>query len=347
MKFDLSRMRYLIASRVAVRNSIATLIVASLVAQGSTASAYESYKPLPLRSTTYYGTVGVPYELVHIAEQAWLVEPNMATSKFFDNLNMSNNRIRWGAIDGPNGQLAQATDGCTGSYGNCVMTFDSSENWYFGTGTPPINAFDFLSSATHEFGHWEGAGHSSDQPSTDQQTPTMRIGQALYSTGNRTLAADDASAKSTTRIANVLANPGFEITSPYWGWAMRPGASGVNSARYCEPGAKERSCFLQFNGNGGSNASVYQDVVDRGFHNDQWLPSVWVRGRSGGPQQVVLANWYLDFGGSGGTTCTAQPNTWTLCQFQSTTEPAGNKNVRYEVYNNSNGNIDVDFTGMN
>lgn len=56
-------------------------------------------------------------------------------------------------------------DGAGGAAGNSLfgsyITFDSSENWYAGSGVPAANQVDVWSVATHEFGHSLGLGHTS------------------------------------------------------------------------------------------------------------------------------------------------------------------------------------------
>ena len=42
------------------------------------------------------------------------------------------------------------------------IEFDSTRNWYFGTGSPASNQFDFESVATHELGHGHQLGHVRD-----------------------------------------------------------------------------------------------------------------------------------------------------------------------------------------
>lgn len=73
--------------------------------------------------------------------------------------------IYWRGMDGRGGTLARAGV-CTEVGGSAqwfYMAFDRRERWYVGRGTPPDNATDAQSVATHELGHATGfSGHFDD-----------------------------------------------------------------------------------------------------------------------------------------------------------------------------------------
>lgn len=109
--------------------------------------------------------------------------------------------IHWVAIDGPGGYLA-TTPTCLFAEGELAtfnIKFDSSEDWYTGTGTPGSNQVDALSVAVHEFGHATGfygpfaIGHFDPTAGVCTGNPvhTMCPGYVTGSTFLRTLEEHD------------------------------------------------------------------------------------------------------------------------------------------------------------
>lgn len=100
--------------------------------------------------------------------------------------NPGDNVVRYPSIDGVGGVYAE-TRIC--HPGNIMeefqLRFDSGQNWYTGTGSPPSDEADVIGIAAHEFGHAGGWGpHFSETstqcPSTNSTRHTMCPGSEYY-----------------------------------------------------------------------------------------------------------------------------------------------------------------------
>lgn len=266
--------------------------------------------------------------------------------------------VFWDTIDGPNGTLAFATAGCHSDLAVCGMTFDSDEAWNFVNVQTTAPAYDLWSLAAHEFGHWYGLHHCTDAidadctdfPSTDPSQPTMNPVFAPGDDFARNIAQDDANGFLDAHQSDdsILANNGFEHTFPFWGWALKPSAAGGNAVRYCNDGtAHTGNCFYEFNGNGGTGASVYQDIVFDHRPDDDtervWF-SALLRNRGTQITNVDIAVWELDRGENTTRRCTLIPTVWTFCQLvlAAVVENPQGSHLRFEIYNLGRVNLDVD-----
>lgn len=108
--------------------------------------------------------------------------------------NNSGNLIKYGTIDGANNVLATTTRFLSGStLIGFELKYDSSENWYTGSGTPTGNQYDLRSIAAHEFGHALGINHTQPNPNCPggSGNATMCTPVPTGTTYARTLEGDD------------------------------------------------------------------------------------------------------------------------------------------------------------
>src|SRR5262249_18536996 len=68
----------------------------------------------------------------------------------------------------------------------CDTRFNSTVNWYTGTGTPAANQFDWQSVATHEMGHCLGLDHEDSVTPLPVMRTSLPLGAVL-----RALTPDD------------------------------------------------------------------------------------------------------------------------------------------------------------
>ena len=103
-------------------------------------------------------------------------------------------------IDGPGN--AYGVTPLTTLFGTIIsasMTFDSSENWYAGTGVPGSGQGDLQSLATHEMGHGLGLTHTSGiYCPGNTNNATMCVSAPLGSYYWRTLEGDDRNGVNTS-----------------------------------------------------------------------------------------------------------------------------------------------------
>jgi hypothetical protein len=85
----------------------------------------------------------------------------------------------------------------------CDMRFNSTVNWYTGTGTPAADQFDWWSAATHEMGHCLGLGHEDRINPPPVMRSTLPMGTAI-----RQLTPDDVAGRDSIYGASQPASAG-------------------------------------------------------------------------------------------------------------------------------------------
>ncbi|HEV8624436.1 MAG TPA: matrixin family metalloprotease [Acidimicrobiia bacterium] len=214
---------------------------------------------------------------------------------------------------------------------------------------------------------WPGA--TNGMPSMDQ-TGTD------YGEKRRAVRQDDANGlkvarRGVTNYTNMVANPTYEANwktgqpngnygpwdSKFFGWNFWGSPAGGSWMPYCNDPwpAEDGSCFIEFNGNGQPGASFYQDIADYQGPGEDGTPSwdvghqldarISVRNRTGGPATIGFAAWYLNSGGGPGqNTVIPADGQWhtILVSFGVFTPPNSNTYIRFQVYNQTAGNIDID-----
>ncbi|MDQ3915596.1 MAG: M10 family metallopeptidase domain-containing protein [Actinomycetota bacterium] len=333
------------------RRASSTLLAASflLALLPGSAAAF----PVKIRRTggTLYYSVSSSFPssyrpLIDIARRAWQVQ--YLSDYFRIEPGDSAARIYYGYVDGTHGTVAWANVGCSTSSTGCEMMVDSSEAWHGSTSAPPSTRIDLLSVLTHEFGHWAGLYHSVDRPSTHATEPTMYPYITAGTSHQRSIAQDDVNSFLRTRTAgNFVANWGYE-TDLAFGWKFRPSATGGSMTRYCNDhtGAKYGACFVEFNGSGSANASVYQDIVYS--HPSEYLYyRAWVRNRDTVTRTVTVAVWDLDRNRSENVRCSIPPGQWVECRTSTPIYiPSTSRRIRFEVYGPGPRNLDVDGVAL-
>lgn len=150
------------------------LFLGSLIS-GPQAAAFDQPKVLSPGQIVYSFHANVPSSVRSIAlrgDQAWQAQGLNAHIDLVPG--SSSNQVRLEYIDGRGGIIGKASFGCPANYSaGCLLAVDPSEAWYVGTGTPPRDRLDMWGLFSHEFGHWVGANHSTDLPSTHPYIPTM------------------------------------------------------------------------------------------------------------------------------------------------------------------------------
>jgi hypothetical protein len=252
-----------------------------------------------------------------------------------------------GTGDGkPGGRYATGSLGCRTT---CRIVFDTVENW---NTTAEWRGADWLDSrtiATHEMGHWMGADHSWDEPSSDPaygpHPAVMCTECTYYGTVRRTIRQDDINAlKAARAYLDILsANDSFEFNATYWGWRA---VSTGSRTQYCDGGGYSSSCYMQYNG---ASNSLYQDIAPRGpGYTQNWLRTMWGQGRfrnrTGLPGRTVqVVVWNLENNTIlAGQICNLPTGTsWVHCTTPGFT--IDSRMLRVEYYNNTGTNVDLDI----
>lgn len=154
-----------------------------------------------LNNTQYYrysSAVPASYRTyINNGANAWT---NVTPSHWSWNLSTSQGMwVYYQNIDGQGNTAAQVQ--LTILFGiitSANMTFDSSENWYAGTGVPGGSQADLRSAATHEMGHGLGLKHTSGiYCPGNTNNATMCLSAPLGSYYWRTLEGDDRNGVNT------------------------------------------------------------------------------------------------------------------------------------------------------
>jgi len=369
---------------IALLTTALTVVLTTLAppAQGF----HQTISTMPLGRIHYsidesYWNAGYLTEPLWAAEQGWKIQDLWRNAEFWNDTwgpGALNRRVYAGFIDGPGNTDAEATVGCVTT---CRMTFEpGSATWNTTTAIRDHTWLDFVGVATHEFGHWHGLHHVSLQnhapenlggttngryPDSDNgTTPTMEGPRLVWDARHfRTIQADDVngfrSARHTTP-GDLAANGSFDYASPDWGgshgmgWRYRRSGAGGSSARYCS-GAVHGPCFIEFNGGGTKQSSIYQDIFS--WNNN------WIAGRSMTPRMrlrspvfassVTVVVWAMEPTPTIAYTRTCPLSAGVWIELSATTngcfgqvafnEPMTSVWMRLEIYNeHTNHNLDVD-----
>lgn len=267
--------------------------------------------------------------------------------------------IQSGYIDGPGDVVARATLGCVAG-GNCSVIFGAVEAlpWDTTTDVRGDNQWlDVHGTAAHEFGHWAGLAHSTDQPVTDGGAMPTMWSWGAAKTWARTIQADDHTALRSARpypTANIAANGSFEWSQAAWGghsatgWLYRSSGGSGSAARY-GTGGSSGSWFFEYN-NSAPGSSMYQDIANWQGYAGANPPTWWNRSSPEkrlqfrayvkSPQfnsSATVAVWALDTGVLlASSTCNlASGAGYIECVAPWFTHPDNNTWLRLEVYNNA------------
>ena len=155
---------------------------------------------------------------------------------------------------------------------------------------------------------------------------------------------------SASLVNNYLYNQSFEQNDA--NYAVN---SGNNRSIYCGSGwGFNSNCFLEFNRGSAPQASVRQDVNFDVRAGDNYTAEAMLRCPvNQGSCPVVLAYWGLGGSSESRNVSVGLPSDgqWYMCHVDfdhgASSGFASNHNMlRFEVYNNFGGNLDVDFTTL-
>lgn len=264
---------------------------------------------------------------------------------------------------GTGGVVATASSPCGGNNSGCFVRINgTTTTWNTNVSCPTFsnNPRDFVSTVTHEFGHWYGSSHSTDVPSSGRaQIPTMQAASGEASCRRRSIEQDDLNvvlhrAPGTGNIASNLSfeatHAGSSTTNGDLHWRFLPSSNGTGSAtRYADAtNAWDGSYFIQFNNGSGFGASIYQELFPRGTGVTSVTPFVKVRNRSSVTQTYELAVFEVDQNNQKHSViCSLPPNSaWSQCSggpFQ-----VNSNHLILQFYLTSQaGNVSIDYFGMN
>ena len=177
----------------------AVALLSLLAVTVPTAEAWVGLGPKWPSNTVRYDKAALPSNWGSVADFSAQQWTNVTPSPFtFVSDGSSSNDLTRGNIDGRGRTLATTTIYYSGStITRFVMKFDTSENWYLGSGTPTSSQVDGQSVGTHEFGHALGLGHAQSSYCSGSGSATMCAFYTMGTTFMRSLETDDRNGINT------------------------------------------------------------------------------------------------------------------------------------------------------
>lgn len=314
---------------------------------------------------------------VWTADQAWRMGDKLFNFRAYDcggPHQVRRTTAPFDVIDGAGNAAADAHTPCRddGSY-ICVIRVEP-EGYLWNTvpeNNTPAGWIDLTGILVHEMGHWAGLKHSCDHPGSDGGArpsmfdPNPCGGTVLGGDSQRvrTISADDVNGLNIARpnggvgSRDILANGNFDyqglgytrgsFTDPGWGGYLNTGWGKLGGNwvdRNCVHGPAQGPCFMALGP--GAGQSIYQDLAvwDGNYIRGMQLrPRVALRSPFG-PGSGRLVVWNLETGGALYIQDCNLPGGpgWVFCGPAYTfNEPPGTW-IRFEIYNTSNTNLDID-----